>query len=348
MTARRGRSELIRAPFATGRWVGPKGGHFDGRRFRNAAETMHAGFGDLVRWMTHREPGPWQEQRDAAPGPRPLERVDDLRVTFVGHATTLVQVGGLNVLTDPLWAERASPVSFAGPERHRPPGIRFSDLPPIDLVLVSHDHFDHLCLPTLRRLAREHGGARVLSGLGNAPLIRSAGARDVEELDWWESAQVSESVRATFVPAAHFSGRGIGDRDATLWGGFVLETPRGSVYFAGDTGMGAHFAQIRERLGAPRLALLPIGAYRPEWFMHRVHVSPREAVEAARTLEAQTSLAIHFGTFRLADDGMDEPVDDLRAALDALGPDAPRFWVLREGEGRDVPEPASSSMAEQV
>jgi L-ascorbate metabolism protein UlaG (beta-lactamase superfamily) len=291
--------------------------------------------------MTHREPGPWEDRRDAEPGPRPAARADDLRVTFVGHASVLVQIAGQNVLTDPLWAERASPVSFAGPKRHRPPGIRFEDLPPIDLVLVSHDHYDHLSLPTLRRIAKEHPGARMVTGLGNRPLIESIGAREVSELDWWESVDVDERVRATFVPAQHFSGRGIGDRDTTLWGGFVVETPVGSLYFAGDTGMGPHFRQIRERIGAPRVALLPIGAYRPAWFMRRVHVCPSEAVEAARILDASTSVAIHFGTFRLADDGMDEPVRDLRAALDALGEKAPRFWVLEEGEGRDVPRLAA-------
>lgn len=331
----RGRSELFSAPFPTSRWVGPRTDHFDGKRFTNMEPTTHVGARELLRWGMHRDPGSW-ERRDETPGPAPDARVEDLRVTFVGHATTLVQVAGLNVLTDPLWAERSSPVSFAGPRRWRPPGIRFEDLPPIDLVLVSHDHYDHLCLPTLRRLAAEHA-PRVLSGLGNAPLLASAGVRDPIELDWWESVELREDVRATFVPAQHFSGRGLGDRDTTLWGGFVLETPRGSVYFAGDTGMGPHFAAIRERCGVPRLALLPIGAYRPAWFMRRVHVCPEEAVEAARILEAETSLGIHFGTFRLADDGMDEPVQDLERALESLGDDAPRFWVLAHGEGRDVP-----------
>ncbi len=332
---KRGRSEIFHAPFATGRWVGPASERFDGVRFCNLAPTDHAGAADLLRWQLHRESGPWRRVA-AAPGPAPARRVDDLRVTFVGHATTLVQVTGLNVLTDPLWAERSSPVSWAGPRRYRPPGIRFEDLPPIDLVLVSHDHYDHLCLPTLRRLAPQ--APKVLSGLGNGALIGSTGHADVHELDWWESAEVTRDVRATFVPAQHFSGRGVNDRDTTLWGGFVLETPRGSVYFAGDTGKGPHFGEIRARLGPPRLALLPIGAYRPSWFMERVHVSPAQAVDAARALEADTSLAIHYGTFRLADDGMDEPVEDLRRSLDALGDDAPRFWVLEHGEGRDVPE----------
>ncbi len=327
---------MFRDPFVTGRWVGPAGDHFDGRRFSNLELRPHGSVGDLLKWGLNRDAGEWR-RIEAEPGPRPPERVArGIRVTFVGHATTLVQIDGINLLTDPVWALRSSPLTFAGPRRWRPPGIRFEDLPPIDAVLVSHDHYDHLCAPTIARIARTHT-PRILSGLGNGALLASLGARDPIELDWWEHAELAPQIRATFVPAQHFSGRGVRDRDVTLWGGFVIDAPSGRVYFAGDTGMGPHFAMIRERCGAPRLALIPIGAYRPVWFMSRVHVSPEEAVQAARILEAETSVGIHFGTFRLADDGIDEPVRDLERALAACGSDAPRFWVLDHGEGRDVP-----------
>ncbi|MEQ9076908.1 MAG: MBL fold metallo-hydrolase [Sandaracinaceae bacterium] len=332
---RDGRSEVFFSPFATGRWVGPAGEHFDGTRFRNQVDAAHESLGGVMKWMLNREPGRWQ-QIHATPGPKPPLRVrDGLRVTFVNHATFLLQLGGLNVLTDPVWGERTSPVGFAGPKRFRPPGIRFEDLPPIDLVLLSHDHFDHLCEETTRRLAEAHAPAYA-TGLGNAALLRRFGVDEVHELDWWDGAEIG-GAKVTFTPAQHFSGRGLGDRDRTLWGAFALEHADTQIYFAGDTGMGPHFAQTRERLGAPDLALLPIGAYRPQWFMSRVHVSPAEAVEAARILEARVSVATHFGTFKLADDGMREPVEDLKKALCALGDDAPAFWVLEEGSARVVP-----------
>jgi L-ascorbate metabolism protein UlaG (beta-lactamase superfamily) len=335
-------SEVFRDPFPTGRWRGPKSDHFDGRRFSNLRQVEHVGVTDFVRSDLATGRGRWRIV-DEEPGPPPPTRVArGLRVTFVGHATLLVQIDGLNVLTDPVWGERSSPVSFAGPRRYRAPGIRWEDLPPIDVALISHDHYDHLCAPTVRRLAAEHD-PRIVSGLGNGAFLSSLGARDPIELDWWQSTELASGTKATFVPAQHFSGRGLRDRDTTLWGGLVLESPSARVYFAGDTGMGPHFAMIRERLGAPDLALLPIGAYRPAWFMRRVHVSPGEAVEAARILGARTSVGMHFGTFRVAFDGMDEPVNDLYTALDALGADAPEFWVLGHGEGRDVPTVRASA-----
>ncbi|MCB9593321.1 MAG: MBL fold metallo-hydrolase [Sandaracinaceae bacterium] len=327
------RSELFRSPFLTSRWRGPVTDHFDGQRFWNLPRVAHGSAGDLAKWMTHRERGPW-ERRPRDPGPPPAVRVDELRVTFVGHATCLIQVAGVNVLTDPVWADRVSPVSFAGPRRFTAPGIRFEDLPPIDLVLLSHDHYDHLCEPTTRRLAREHAPT-VVTGLGNAALLGAYGIERCHELDWWDRVEVGDAT-ITFVPAQHFSGRGVGDRDRTLWGGLVLEVDGRRVYFAGDTGMnGPMFEQIRERCGAPDLALMPIGAFRPEWFMSRVHVSPAEAVEAARLVGARVSVPIHFGAFALADDGQDEPLRALEAAL-AEADDGSEWRVLTEGAAYDV------------
>lgn len=324
--------------FSGPRYQGPPSDHFDGKRFRNRREVPHAGFGAFLRWQLGREVGPWAH-RNQAPGPPPPARVGqgEMRVTFINHATTLIQMDGLNILSDPIWSERASPVSWAGPRRHHPPGLRFEDLPPIDAVIVSHSHYDHLDMPTLKRLGAAHR-ARFFVGLGNAPLMREAGIERVTELDWWQWDRLSPEVEIVGVPAQHFANRGLFDRDATLWLGFGLKGPAGIAYFAGDTGAGPHFAEIRARLGRPRLAVLPIGAYLPRWFMSGVHVAPEDAVVAHETLQAGTSVGIHFGTFALADDGQDQPARDLEAALSRRSEGArPRFWVLGFGEGRAVP-----------
>jgi L-ascorbate metabolism protein UlaG (beta-lactamase superfamily) len=331
------------AMFSAPRHRGPVTDHFDGERFRNVPETPRHDVPRFFKAMLTEKRGPWRDFTDTPPGPRPPERVGDgeLRVTFVNHSTVLVQLDGVNVLTDPVWSERVSPVSWAGPKRHRPPGIRFEDLPPIDIVLVSHNHYDHLDLPTLARVvARDR--PRIVTGLGNRALLLKHGIGTAAvELDWWQAIEL-RGLKVTVVPAQHFSGRGLADRAATLWAGFVVEGPRaGRVYFAGDTGAGPHFAQIKERLGAPRLALLPIGAYRPEWFMGPVHTGPADAIRASRELEAATSMAIHFGTFSLALDGETEPVDELTRLLAAEGAAAPRFWALDNGEARDVPPVAA-------
>ena len=314
-------------------------------RFRNETPLRHSGFFDVLRWMTHREPGPWRTWTDVPPAPNPPLRVGagEMRVTFVNHATTLVQMDGVNVLTDPIWSERCSPVSFAGPKRAVPPGVRLDQLPPIDVVVISHNHYDHLDLPTLRQVAATHR-PRVLVPRGNRGLLGRSRIANVEELDWWQSVDIRGGVRIAAVPAQHFSGRGLFDRDRALWAGWVATGAAGSAYFAGDTGFGPHFGEIRNRFGSPRLALLPIGAYRPEWFMSRVHMSPDEALRAHEILGAGTSVGIHFGTFRLADDGQDEAPARIEALTRASAA-APRFWVLGFGEGRDVPRVAAAAAA---
>jgi L-ascorbate metabolism protein UlaG (beta-lactamase superfamily) len=313
--------------------------HFDGERFRNLTRSVEHGFGDFLKWQASRRQGPWREWTAAEPGLPPPRLVEGgaMRVTFVNHATLLLQMDGLNILTDPIWSERASPVSFAGPKRVRPPGIRFEDLPPIDVVLVSHNHYDHMDLPTLERLASTFH-ARFYVGLGNARFLAEHGIEGAIDLDWWQSVELAPGVKLTAVPSQHFSARGMTDRNKTLWTGFVVSGSKGSAYFAGDTGYGSHFRAIQERLGPMRVALLPIGAYRPRWFMRPVHMSPRDAIRAALDLEAQTSVAMHFGTFPLADDGEEEPSDELRVALASEPQLAPeRFWILGFGEGREVP-----------
>ncbi|HYK60972.1 MAG TPA: MBL fold metallo-hydrolase [Bryobacteraceae bacterium] len=289
--------------------------HFDGQRFFNPDTAQVRGFFDLVRWQitSRRERSP-SFVSDVAPS-KPPSCVEnpDLRVTLINHSTVLLQQKDVHVLTDPIWSERASPLSWIGPRRHRAPGVRWEDLPRIDIVLLSHNHYDHLDLPTLRRLAGR-GQTQFIAPLGVGRCLEARKIGPVHELDWGESVQIAGTTIHS-VPSQHFSARGLVDRNRTLWCGFAIDTPDGMIYFAGDTGFGGHFARIRELFGAPRLALLPIGAYEPRWFMSAVHMAPEEAVRAHEILGARTSIAIHHGTFQLTDEGIDTPKQKLRACL---------------------------------
>jgi len=308
--------------------------HFDGRKFHNLEGPERRGFLDFLRWRLTGKRGQWNRWTHSQPGAPPPRRVDGdkLRITFINHATVLVQTGGLNILTDPIWSDRASPFTWAGPKRHRYPGLRFGDLPPIDVVLLSHNHYDHLDIASLISLKEEHK-PRFVAGLGNLALLQDHGITNAVELDWWDKTDVSGQVTVNCVPAKHFSGRSLSDLDRTLWCGFAIKTPAGTIYFAGDTAMGGHFNQIKELFGEFRLALLPIGAYLPGWFMHPVHLSPSEALKVHYLLQPAASVAIHFGTFALGDDGEAEPVRELQRAL---GNQISNFWVLEHGEGRFV------------
>lgn len=273
----------------------------------------------------HREPSPDCLPVNPSIPPSAVES-PSLLVTFVNHSTVLLQQPGLNILTDPVWSERASPVSFLGPRRHRLPGIEFDRLPPIHAVLLSHNHYDHLDLPTLRRLAASRQQPIFVAPLGLDRYLESRGITPARQLDWGDSLAVpGATIHA--VPAIHFSGRSPFDRNQTLWSGYVIQSAFGAIYFAGDTGFGPHFAWIRDRFGAPRLALLPIGAYEPRWFMSPVHMNPEEALEAHRILGATTSIAIHHGTFQLADEAIDAP---RRRLLACEGGDS--FRVLENGQ----------------
>ena len=315
--------------------------HFDGQRFFNLEPIDH-GFDLLIKWLMNRDRGPWLENQQFELGPAPVERVngDDLLVTLVGHATLLIQTGGLNILTDPIWAERAGPASFLGSGRVRPPAIRFEELPPIDLVLVSHGHYDHMNIATLKRLYKNHN-PQFLLPLGQGSYLRRAGIEGITELDWWQSVSMPNSnAQAWLVPARHWTARWIGDQNRALWGGFVIETDSGPIYFAGDTGYGAHFKEIADRLGTPRLAILPIGAYRPAFFMSDVHTSPSDALQAHNDMQASTSLAMHFGTFPLGDDGETEAVTQLNQGLSAMASDSELplrpFLVPKFGIAEDI------------
>ena len=331
--------------FAAGSVISPRGfvssDHFDGREFHNLyGVPAGRSLADVLRWKWRSsEIVPWPENaRPDAVAPLLPTAMDEREaaVTFVGHSTFLVQfASGLNILTDPIWSERASPVAFAGPRRARPPALALGELPPVGLVLVSHGHYDHLDVPTLRQLD-ERFQPLFLTGLGNRAFLRGKGLRRVEELDWWQSYNLGENgggPNVTFTPAQHWSARSATRRNRPLWGGFWLAAVGvPSVYFTGDSGYGAHFGLIRERLGAPDLALVPIGAYEPRWFMRDQHMNPDDAVQAHLALGARRSVAMHFGTFRLTDEGIDQPAEALAASLRARGVDPAVFQIPRFGE----------------
>jgi len=319
--------------FSAPGYDGSKSDHFDGKRFHNQDAHARRTFLDFLKWMTTRDAPEWYKvAATASPvAPEPRAGEGELAITFVNHSTFLIQTDGLNILTDPIWSERTSPVTFSGPERAHPPGILLEDLPKIDVVVISHNHYDHLDVPTLKHIyERDKPGIYV--GLGNKSFLNREGIENVQEMDWWQEDTLSPQVKIVCVPAQHFSGRGLCDRNKTLWAGFVFEGSKGAVYFAGDTGFGPHFKQIAKKFRTIRLAMLPIGAFRPEWFMSASHLSPQQALEAHHILQAQTSMAMHFGTFRLGDDKQNEPVEALRAALADSDMNRTRFLAIFPGE----------------
>ncbi len=264
-------------------------------------------------------------------------------VTWIGHASALVQAGGLNVLVDPMFSERASPLSFIGPKRAQPPGLAPVQLPHIDAVLVSHNHYDHLDRDSVRLLNAQAGGPpRFVVPLGLKAWLEGEGITNAVELDWWQSTRIGEA-EVVLVPVQHWSGRGFGDRLATLWGGFAVFTPRFQYLYTGDTGYSQDFTDIRARFaerqrdGGFDLALIPVGAYEPRWFMATQHVNPAEAVQVFRDLGAKRALGVHWGTFELTDEALDQPPQDLAAARSAAGVSADDFFLLAVGQTRRLP-----------
>ena len=300
----------------------------------------------------------WRRERRAAGVPQPpqagyrafaaqwtqapdftLAPAESRRVWWIGHATVLLHLNGLWILTDPVLSHRASPLSFAGPARKVPCVVDVDALPPIDVVLISHNHYDHLDRATVRALARrsqrQATPTRFLAPLGLAALMRDWGCVDVREHDWWQR-HAYRGLTFDCVPAQHWSARGLRDRNRTLWCGWTARSTDFGFYFAGDTGYWSGLAQIADRTGDIDLAALPIGAYAPRWFMQGQHIDPAQAVQLHRELRARRSLAIHWGSFELADDALDEPPRLLRAALAEAGLADDAMWLLRQGEARSL------------
>jgi L-ascorbate metabolism protein UlaG (beta-lactamase superfamily) len=325
------------ARFAMARYYdGPVSDHFDGVRFFDVHGAQPNSLLDLARWRLTGAKSDWPAWRPSPYADKPPQRVEgnSWRISYVGHASLLFQTAGLNLLIDPVWSERVSPLSFVGPKRVNDPGIAFDALPPIDAVLVTHCHYDHLDLPTLSRLAAGHR-PRVITPLGNDTIMRDHDrAIAAEAHDWGDRVTLPGGAAVTLVPVQHWSARGVTDRNKALWAAFVIETPAGRIFHVGDSGYGGgyHFRGARERHGPFRLAILPIGAYEPRWFMREQHMSPADAVQAFLDCGAELALAHHHGTFPLSDESIDAPPLALADALKAASITPKRFRTLQPGQ----------------
>lgn len=305
-------------------------------------EDHDIGLSELFRWRFFTEKANWPDWIETTPKKFKDEKVSsgEIRATFINHASVLIQMDGLNILTDPIWSKRASPVSWAGPQRIRPPGIKFEDLPDIDVVVISHNHYDHFDIKTLQRLG-EHHSPKFLVGLNSGNLFKRHNIKgEVIEMNWGESVSLTsslgEDIEIFFKPAQHWSKRGLFDTNKMLWGSFVIKSSQSNVYFAGDTGLAKHFKKIQQKHGDFDLALIPIGAYEPRWIMEVNHLNPREAVKAHIELSSKKSMAIHFGTFQQSNEGLYEPHFDLKRALREFGIDSEEFFFPSFGESYHI------------
>ncbi len=313
--------------------------------FRNNYSHDRHGFSDFLKWRLDRLLGRRPDRAETGAYHFPLAQNDpeylqdnghETTVTWIGHASLLLQIDGINILTDPHLTERASPLSWAGPKRVVPPGLTFEDLPVIHMVLISHNHYDHLDLPTLQRLSRQWSPKhhpRIFVPLGGKRFLEGKGLSNVVEMDWWDQENF-RGLTIHAVPAQHFSSRTPFDRNTTLWAGYVLLNSRFRFYFAGDTGYSPDFTEIGRRLGPMDLAAIPIGAYEPRWFMRAMHLNPEEAVLVHQDVQSRRSVGIHWGTFNLTDEPMDEPPKRLRAALLEASIPLEEFFVMQHGETR--------------
>ena len=310
---------------------GSKSNHFDGKKFLNKTGIPANGLKDVLKYVITRKPESWTRNYETYVRDIPLPSPDrnEVSVTFVNHSTFIIQYKKMTVVTDPVWSDRCSPVQFAGPARFRPPGVKFEDLPKVDVVVISHNHYDHLDKSTILDLIEKHDPIFVVP-LGLDHLIKKWGATKIHSFDWWDKQKIN-SLNIQSVPANHFTSRGTFDRDQTLWCGYILNMNGHKIYFAGDTGYGDVFKEIGNRIGAIDVSLIPIGAYLPRWFMSPIHVSPKESVLIHKDVNSKHSIGMHFGTFALADDGPDRPIKDLTMEKKAQGIDDKDFIVPDEG-----------------
>lgn len=314
--------------------------HFKGTKFINVEPSYeNRTRTDLLKWLLTRKSFTWNtniekeyeaflKQPRKQPEARPHADLNDWQIWFVGHATVLIQIGPYNFLTDPVWCDYVSPLRGLGPRRVCPAGIRLEDLPPIDAVLLSHNHYDHMDLATLNWL-HDQFGMMIYTGLGNAWYLPKH--FHVTEMDWWQSIDFHQ-LKIFYTPAQHGSGRGLRDQNCALWGGFSILHHHDHCFFAGDTGYSTHFKEIKNRLGKPRIALLPIGAYEPRQLMRYMHMNPEDAFQAHKDLESRSSLAIHYRTFQLTDEGRDDPERELHYVMQHSSKLVNPFYCIREGQ----------------
>jgi L-ascorbate metabolism protein UlaG (beta-lactamase superfamily) len=327
-------------------YKGPKSDHFDGERFFNPGFSQYRGGNprSFVNRVLNGGRAEWPEQVPVAQGVPPARvQGDEMRVTWIGHATVLVQTQGLNILTDPLWSQRASPFSFVGPKRVRQPGVAFDRLPKIDVVLISHNHYDHLDLATLKRLW-QRDRPLIVTSLGNDTILRNEGVES-RALDWGGEIAVRPGVAVRVDRNHHWSSRWGTDRNRALWSAFTLRLPSGDLFYAGDTGWGDG-SWVREAAarGPYRLAIIPIGAYEPRDFMKNNHINPEEAVAMFEALQPTQALGIHWGTVQLTFEPIDEPRQKLEALKKARGIPPGRFIASEAGATFAVPPLSSSAL----
>jgi N-acyl-phosphatidylethanolamine-hydrolysing phospholipase D len=316
--------------------------HHTDSGFQNLDPEVRAkGLGDVLKWQFSRmfqsdlpslNPSDYQFEIRENDGSDLIANNKNISLTWIGHASVLIQAEGKNILTDPIWSERCSPVSFAGPKRYTPPGVKIENLPKIDAVVISHNHYDHMDIPTLQILQNKFK-PMFFVGLGNKEMLESVGLQNVYEMDWWESKEFTD-LKITFTPTQHFSARGLFDRDKTLWGSYVIQTSQSSFYFAGDTGYFSGFQEIGNRFPTLDFAILPIGAYEPRWFMKVVHMNPEDTIQAFLDLKAKFLVPMHYQTFILTDEALDAPLSFTVQEMEKKKIDRKRLIDLKIGETR--------------
>lgn len=287
-------------------------------RFSNMDPTIRGSkkLSEFLKWQLNRRVTTWPRHvlNSMMPTLPQVIDSDEAYITFINHSTDLIQVAGLTVLTDPIFSKRAGPFSLIGPKRARPPGIKIGELPPIDIVLISHNHYDHMDMRSIRKIWKKHQPLFIVP-LNNGKKLHTKGVYNIIELNWWQEYSLNKDQSIILTPAQHWSGRGLFDRCKTLWGGYIIKSKNMKIFFAGDTGYNNHFQEIRKRYGTMNVSILPIGAYEPRWFTHEQHMNPEEAVRAHIDLGSELSIGIHFGTFALTNEGIDDPIIELKKSL---------------------------------